>query len=209
MNESTRRLTLPLSDEDVRGLTAGQPVLLSGVMVTGRDRAHAWLVETFIEKTKAPSPDDLKAIRALDPILQGGVVYHCGPVVAGLASGDYRITAAGPTTSIREEPYQAAVIRHFGLKGVIGKGGMGEATLAALGQSPAVYFHAVGGAAVLLASTVRRVLAVHKLEFGAPEALWVIEAADFPAIVSMDAHGNDLHRDIRKRSSDLLDNLLT
>jgi fumarate hydratase class I len=205
MNESPRLLSLPLSDDDVLGLAAGGAVLLSGVLVTGRDRAHAWLVETFIRKTIPPSRDDLKDFEVLQPVLQGGVIYHCGPVVAGLDSGDYHFTAAGPTTSIRDEPYQADVIRHFGLKGVIGKGGMGEATLAALTQAPAVYFHAVGGAAVLLASTVKRVLAVHKLEFGAPEALWVIEVRHFPAVVTMDARGRDLHREIRERSADLLE----
>jgi fumarate hydratase subunit beta len=208
MNEPALHLTLPLSDDDVLGLAAGQSVLLSGVLVTGRDRAHAWLVETFISKTRTPTKDEQKAIESLRPVLRGGVIYHCGPVVAGLETGDYRFTAAGPTTSIRDEPYQADVIQHFGLKGVIGKGGMGEATLAALRQSPAVYFHAVGGAAVLLASTVQRVLAVHKLEFGVPEALWVIEVQDFPAVVTMDAHGRDLHREIKDRSAAVLTSLL-
>ncbi|MHC1783454.1 MAG: FumA C-terminus/TtdB family hydratase beta subunit [Anaerolineaceae bacterium] len=204
MSESPRRLALPLSDADVLGLAAGQSVLLSGVLVTARDRAHAWLVETFIRETRQPSRDDRKAIEALRPVLRGGVIYHCGPVVAGLDDGDYRFISAGPTTSIREETYQADVLRHFSLKGVIGKGGMGEATLAALQQSPAVYFHAVGGAAVLLASTVQRVLAVHKLDFGAPEALWAIEVRDFPTVVTMDAHGRDLHREIRERSASML-----
>jgi fumarate hydratase subunit beta len=208
MSDSPRRLTLPLSDADVLGLTAGQSVLLSGVLVTARDRAHEWLVSTFISKVRQPTKDDLKIIEALRPVLRGGVIYHCGPVVAGLDTGDYRFMAAGPTTSIRDEPYQADVIRQFGLKGVVGKGGMGEATLSALRQAPAVYFHAVGGAAVLLASTVQKVLAVHKLEFGVPEALWVIEVRDFPAVVTMDAHGRDLHREIKDRSAAALTSLL-
>lgn len=177
-------------------------------MVTGRDRAHQWLVETIIRKTRLPSADDLAAYEALLPYLRGGVIYHCGPVVTGRGPMDYRFTAAGPTTSAREEPYQAEVIRHFHLKGVIGKGGMSDRTLVALHELPAVYFHAVGGAAALIASTVQRVLSVHKLEFGAPEAMWVIEVKDFPATVTMDAHRRNLHQEIKDRSASALDGLI-
>lgn len=207
MNDAVQRLTLPLSDEDVRGLAAGQAVALSGLLVTARDRAHQWLVETIIHRTRRPDHEDQAAYNALLPYLQGGIIYHCGPVVAGLETGRYQVTAAGPTTSIRDEPYQADIIRHFHLKGVIGKGGMGSQTLTALQQAPAVYFHAVGGAAVLIASTITRVLAVHRLDFGVPEALWVLEVKNFPAVVTMDSHGRDLHREVREHSAAALENL--
>jgi fumarate hydratase subunit beta len=208
MTEPALSLPLPLSDADVLSLYAGQAVALSGVLVTGRDRAHQWLIETFIRHLRTPTGEDQAAYDALLPHLQRGVIYHCGPVVTGSDPSTYRFTAAGPTTSIREEPYQDAVIRHFNLKGVIGKGGMGERTRSALQGAPAVYFHAVGGAAALIAATVRRVLAVQRLDFGVPEALWVIEVADFPAVVTMDAHGRDLHQEIKSRSASALNGLM-
>jgi fumarate hydratase class I len=177
-------------------------------MLTGRDAAHKWMVETFIDKIRAPQGDDQMVYDALRPLLRGGAIYHCGPVVAGLNTQQYRFVAAGPTTSTREEPYQAEVIRHFGLKAVIGKGGMGAKTLQACQQEQAVYLHAIGGAASLIARTVRRVVGVHKLEFGVPEALWVIEVEDFPAVVTMDAHGASLHAEVEARSRRTLESLL-
>ncbi|MCI0521731.1 MAG: fumarate hydratase C-terminal domain-containing protein [Chloroflexi bacterium] len=203
-----RTLSLPISDEVIRSLKVGEPVLLSGVMVTGRDVVHKWLMDTFIKKTRPPQGDDLEVYQALKPLLQGSVIYHCGPVVAGLDTGDYRFVAAGPTTSIREEPYQGAVMRHFDIKGVIGKGGMGAQTLAACQEVPGVYLHAVGGAASLIAQTVTRVLGVYKLDFGVPEAMWVIEVKDFPAVVTMDAHGASQHAVIEEQSLAALEELL-
>jgi fumarate hydratase class I len=129
-------------------------------------------------------------------------------VVAGLETREYRFVAAGPTTSTREEPYQGDVMRHFKVQGVIGKGGMGPLTLAACQEVPGVYFHAVGGAATLIAQTVKRVVGVYKLEFGVPEAMWVIEVQDFPAVVTMDAHGNSLHAEVESRSREKLEELL-
>jgi fumarate hydratase class I len=128
--------------------------------------------------------------------------------VAGLETQEYRFVAAGPTTSIREEPYQGDVMRHFHLQAVIGKGGMGPKTLAACQEVPGVYLHAIGGAATLIAQTVTRVLGVHKLDFGVPEALWVIEVKDFPAVVTMDAHGGSLHARIENESRAALEKLL-
>ncbi|GAP05392.1 hydro-lyases, Fe-S type, tartrate/fumarate subfamily, beta region [Anaerolinea thermolimosa] len=202
------RLTIPISDDSIRSLKVGQSVLLSGIMLTGRDAAHKWIVDTFIKKTRPPQGDDLEVFQAIQPLLNGGIIYHCGPVVAGLDTGHYRFVAAGPTTSIREEPYQGDVMRLFNLKGVIGKGGMGEQTLRACQEVPAVYFHAIGGAASLIAQTVQRVLGVYKLEFGVPEAMWVIEVKDFPAVVTMDAQGNSLHEKVRQESNAILENLL-
>jgi len=203
-----QQVTLPFSDEVVRSLKVGDPVALSGVIVTGRDAAHKWMIDTFINKTRQPEGDDLEIYEALKPLLDGGIIYHCGPVVAGLDSGDYRFVAAGPTTSTREEPYQGDVMRHFNVQGVIGKGGMGPKTLAACQEVPGLYLHAIGGAASLIAQSVKRVLKVYKLDFGVPEAMWVIEVKDFPAVVTMDSHGNSLHAVVNQRSKAVLDELL-
>ena len=203
-----RAVTLPIDDETIRSLKVGDSLALSGVMMTGRDAVHKWMIETFIKKTRQPQGDDLKVYDNIRPILKGGLIYHCGPVVAGLDTKEYRFVAAGPTTSIREEPYQGDVMRHFDLKGVIGKGGMGPKTLVACQEIPGVYLHAIGGAASLIAQSVRRVLDVYKLEFGVPEAMWVIQVKDFPAVVTMDAHSNSLHADVEKKSKVVLDELL-
>lgn len=203
-----RTLQIPIQEEDIRSLHVGEPVALRGVMITGRDAVHKWMIDTFIKKTRPPQGDDLEVYAALQPILQDGVIYHCGPVVSGLESRDYRFVAAGPTTSIREEPYQGDVMRHFRLRGVIGKGGMGAKTLDACQEVPGVYLHAIGGAASLIAQTVVKVLGVYKLDFGVPEAMWVIEVKDFPAVVTMDAHGESLHAVVEAQSRAVLDNLL-
>jgi fumarate hydratase class I len=203
-----REITIPISDETIRELKVGDPVLLSGILVTGRDAAHKWMIETFIKKTRAPQGDDLEAYNNLKTLLNGAVIYHCGPVVAGLDTKEYRFVAAGPTTSIREEPYQADVMKHFNVKGVIGKGGMGAKTLKGCEETPAVYFHAIGGAASYIAQSVKKVLAVYKLEFGVPEALWVVEVKDFPVVVTMDAHGQSQHAVVEDSSRKVLDELL-
>ena len=203
-----RTLTLPLSPETIRELKVGDPVALRGVMLTGRDAAHKWMIDTFIKKTRQPSGDDSAVAEAIRPLLDGGAIYHCGPVVAGLDTKEYRFVAAGPTTSTREEPYQGDVMRHFHVRAVIGKGGMGPKTLAACRETPGVYLHAIGGAATLIAQTVKRVLGVHKLDFGVPEAMWVIEVEDFPAVVTMDSHGGSLHVDVEARSREALTRLM-
>jgi fumarate hydratase class I len=202
------QVNIPIQDEVIRNLKVGDPVALSGVMITGRDTVHKWMVETFIKKTRQPQGDDLEVYQAIKPLLDGGVIYHCGPVVAGLDSKQYRFVAAGPTTSIREEPYQGDVMKHFNVRGVIGKGGMGPKTLAACQEVPGAYLHAVGGAASLIAQTVTRVLGVYKLDFGVPEAMWVIEVKDFPVVVTMDAHGGSQHAVIEQQSKAVLDELL-
>jgi fumarate hydratase class I len=203
------KLSIPISDAQIRELSVGDPVSLSGVMLTGRDTVHKWMIETFIKKTRKPSGDDEQVYEVIRPLLEGSAIYHCGPVVAGLDSGDYRFVAAGPTTSIREEPYQGDVLRHFNLKAVIGKGGMGEQTLKACQEVPAVYLHAIGGAASLIAQSVVKVRGVHKLDFGVPEAMWEIEVKGFPAVVTMDAHGNSLHAEVEAQSQAILRSLLS
>jgi fumarate hydratase class I len=176
------RLTTPLGEEQVRSLKVGDVVLLSGVLHTGRDTLHHHLMTH-------DSPVDLR----------GAALYHCGPVA--LKEGDkWRMNAAGPTTSSREEPYQADVIRKFGLRAVIGKGGMGPKTLAALKEHGAVYLNAIGGAAQYYSRCITSVEGVDFLDFGIPEAMWHIRVKDFPAIVTMDARGNSLHADVEKAS---------
>jgi fumarate hydratase subunit beta len=203
-----REITIPISEEIIRDLKVGEPVTLSGVMVTGRDAAHKWLIETFIRKTRQPEGDDQQVYGQLKGLLDGGVIYHCGPVVAGLETEEYRFVAAGPTTSIREEPYQAEVMQHFNARGVIGKGGMGSKTLQGCQEVPFVYFHAIGGAASLIAQSVQKVLGVYKMEFGVPEAFWVIRVVDFPVVVTMDAHGGSQHAVVEQQSAKVLAELL-
>ena len=202
-------LITPISDSAIRALRVGEPVLLSGLIMTGRDMVHKWMSDTFIKRQREPQGDDLAVYKAIKPVLSGGVIYHCGPVVSGLDTKNYRFVAAGPTTSIREEPYQGDVMRHFNVKAVIGKGGMGEGTLAACGEVPGVYLHAIGGAASLIAQTVVRVPGVYKLEFGVPEAMWIIEVKNFPVVVTMDSHGNSLHETIAETSRQVLAALIS
>ena len=182
-------LTAPLTEEKVRALKVGDVVLIRGEVYTGRDAVHAHLM-------KNPPPVDLN----------GAILYHCGPVM--LKSGDkWSVKAAGPTTSIREEPYQADVIKRYGVRAVIGKGGMGAKTSAALKEFGAVYLNAIGGAAQYYARTVQDVLDVNLIDFGIPEAMWHLRVDNFPAIVTMDAHGNSLHADVEKATGAQLEQL--
>ena len=177
------KLSFPFTEEKIRALKVGDEVLISGVVFTGRDAVHKYLHDGG----------------ALPPgvNLRDGIIYHCGPVMMPQDDGSYKCTAAGPTTSIREEPYQGQIIRDFGVRAVIGKGGMGDRTLAACQEHGCVYLHAIGGAAQVLAECIQRVRNVYFLkEFGSPEAIWELEVEDFPAVVTMDAHGNSLHRDV-------------
>ncbi|HET9704693.1 MAG TPA: FumA C-terminus/TtdB family hydratase beta subunit [Vicinamibacterales bacterium] len=177
-------LQAPIDEATIRSLKVGDVVMVSGRAYTGRDAVHHHLA------SHAPPVD-----------LSGGVLYHCGPVVAKQADGGWKVTAAGPTTSIREEPYQADIIGKYGVRAVIGKGGMGGKTLAGLKQHGAVYLNAIGGAAQFYARCIERVEGVSLIEFGTPEAMWHLQLRDFPAIVTMDAHGNSLHKDLEQESA--------
>ncbi len=189
------KLRTPISEEDIRKLRVGDTVHLSGVIVTARDQAHKLMIEE--------RPDFIR------DALKESVIYHCGPVVKKDEQGNWQFVSAGPTTSAREEPYQADVICEYNVRGVIGKGGMGPKTAEGLKKCGAVYFHAVGGAGTLIANAVKKVLDVHKLEeFGTPEAFWVIEVEDFPLVVTMDSHGGSLHKEILEKSSKIADDLI-
>ena len=180
------RLTTPLEENDVRGLKAGDVVLLSGIVNTARDAVHKYLFDG----------GDLESIH-------GSVIYHCGPVVIQ-QDDHHRVVAAGPTTSIREEPYQADIIRRFDIKAVMGKGGMGEKTRQACQQHGCVYLHGIGGAAQVYAQCVEQVLGVSLEEFGSPEAVWQLQVKDLPAVVTIDAHGRSLHQEVTEHSQGLL-----
>lgn len=189
------KLKTPISEQDIRKLKVGDTVFLSGVIVTGRDEAHKLMIE---EK-----PDFIR------DVLKESVIYHCGPVVKKGEDGKWRFVSAGPTTSAREEPYQADVVCEYNVRGVIGKGGMGPKTAEGLQRCGAVYFHAVGGAGTLIANAVKEVKTVYKLEeFGTPEAFWVIEVEDFPLVVTMDSHGGSLHKEIKEKSEKIAKELM-
>ncbi|HCB49278.1 MAG TPA: fumarate hydrolyase [Chloroflexi bacterium] len=200
------KLTIPIPDEDIRALHIGDTVFLNGIIVTGRDAAHKFMIENYIRQPV--SSEQAELYEEIKQLLDGGVIYHCGPVVKQHEDGRWSFVAAGPTTSIREEVYQPEVIAHFNLKGVIGKGGMGPNTLKACREQPAVYFHAIGGAASLIAQSVKEVVTVHKMEFGVPEAMWVIRVEDFPVVVTMDSHGQSIHEQVETQSKEKLGQLL-
>jgi fumarate hydratase subunit beta len=174
-------LATPVSEDAIRALKVGDEVAITGRLFTGRDAVHKFLHEG------GQLPPGVN--------FAGGILYHCGPVIIKDGQGNWKCVAAGPTTSIREEPYQGQIIRDFGLRGVIGKGGMGGRTLEACRQYGCVYLHAIGGAAQVLAERITRVPHVYFMDkFGAPEAIWEFEVVSFPAVVTMDAHGNSLHQ---------------
>lgn len=177
------KLSFPFTEDKIRALKVGDEVLISGVVYTGRDAVHKYLHEG------GPLPAGVS--------FKDGIIYHCGPVMMKQDDGTWKCTAAGPTTSIREEPYQWQIIRDLGLRGVIGKGGMGDKTLAACKEYGCVYLHAIGGAAQVLAERIQRVRNVYMMEkFGAPEAIWELELVDFPAVVTIDSHGRSLHQEV-------------
>jgi fumarate hydratase class I len=181
------RISAPFTEEKIRALRVGDEVLLNGIVFTGRDAVHKFLHDGG----KLPSGVSF----------QDGIIYHCGPVVLPDAEVKWKVVAAGPTTSAREEPYQGSIIKDFGLRGVIGKGGMGERTLKACQEYGCVYFHAIGGAAQVLAECIKRVRNVYFMEeFGSPEAVWELEVVDFPVVVTMDSHGGSLHKKVLEES---------
>lgn len=188
-----KKLNYPFTHEQVKEFKVGDMVLITGKLFTGRDAVHKRLHDGV-----KPPVD-----------LENQIIYHCGPVIMqDKSTGKYTVTAAGPTTSIREEPYQADVMKDYGIVGVIGKGGMGAMTLAGCKEYGCVYFHAIGGAAQVLAEKIDSVDAVHWLDLGSPEAIWELSVTEFPVVVTMDAHGNSLHDKVQKSSEEELKKLL-
>ena len=185
--EEAITLTAPITEEQIRQLKVGDVVKITGRMYTGRDAIHKYLMDN-------DAPVDL----------DGQVIYHCGPVMLKDDEGNWHVKAAGPTTSIREEPYQGDIMKKFGIRAVIGKGGMGAKTLAALKDHGGVYLNAIGGAAQYYAECVKSVDGVDLMNFGIPEAMWHLQVEGFTAVVTMDSHGNSLHEDVEKSSLEKL-----
>lgn len=187
-----KKLVYPFAESDVRSLNAGDAVSVSGRIYTGRDKFH----KHFADGGK------------ITVDFRDGALYHCGPVVVR-DGGGWRVMAAGPTTSVRENPYEPAFIEKSGVRIIIGKGGMDAATLAAMKRFGCVYIQAVGGAAALSAAAVKKVAGVSYLdEFGAAEAVWHFDVEDFRGVVAMDASGRSLFAEIGEESQARLDKLL-
>jgi len=185
-----------MTRKDVLDLHVGDMVLIKGLLVTGRDKLHKYLFNERPPKELIPFS------------LDGTILYHCGPIIEKTPKG-FQFIAGGPTTSMRVEMYEPQIIAEYGIRGVMGKGGMGRETLGALRKYGCVYLHTIGGAAVYLAGRVKRVAGVWKLEeFGMTEAMWILEVNDFPAIVTMDAYGKSLHDEIEMKSRAVLEELL-
>ena len=165
---------------DFTRLKVGDKVLLNGTVFTARDKAHLFLLENHFPKIK------------------NSLIYHCGPLIK-----NNMVVAAGPTTSSRLNSYTPKLIEKYNIKAIIGKGGMDDTVLRAL-KGKAVYFSAVGGAALVYAKSMK-VKNVYKKEFGMCEAIWELGVKNFPVIVTMDSKGNSLHRDILTRSKKALE----
>jgi fumarate hydratase class I len=206
---AAKRINTPLTEDIVMSLEVGDMVSINGLIVTGRDKVHKFLAHEKPDKKEIPFE------------LEGGIIYHCGPIIKDSyklqvtsykseeKNSSLKVIAAGPTTSMRVEMYEAEIIKTYGIRGIIGKGGMGEKTLNVMREQGCVYFHTISGAAAYLADRIKNVKGGWKIEeFGAPEAMWLLEVEDFPAIVTMDAHGNSLHRYIEKVSLENLRQIL-
>jgi len=187
---TTYRLRTPIPEEEVRRLRVGDTIYVSGIMVTARDAAHRRALELYRRGESLPVD------------LRGGVLFHCGPIVRK-SDGGWEVIAAGPTTSTRMEAFESDFIRAYGVRVVVGKGGMGPKTAEAMRKFGAVYAAFTGGAAVLAAKAIRRVVGVEWLDLGMPEALWIFEVEDFgPLTVAIDTHGNNLHEEVRRRAQE-------
>ena len=194
-----KTLSYPFFEKSIRALKTGDAVSITGRIYTGRDKFHKF----FADGGKLPVD------------FTDGALYHCGPVVvedshpSSLIPHPYRVVAAGPTTSVRENPYEPDFIAKTGVRIIIGKGGMDEKTLAAMKKHGCVYVQAVGGGGAIYADAVKTVAGVSMLkEFGAAEAVWHLDVIDFRGVVAMDAHGNSLFDTVRQSSETKLASLI-
>lgn len=179
-----KELVYPFTEKAVRALKVGDAVSITGRIYTGRDRFH----KHFADGGKVPVD------------FTDGALYHCGPVVVRDGAG-WRVVAAGPTTSVRENPYEPAFIAQSGVRLIIGKGGMNQETLAAMKRFGCVYIQAVGGAAAISAASIRKVAGVSLLkEFGAAEACWHFDVVDFRGVVAMDSRGRSLFAEVAEKA---------
>jgi fumarate hydratase subunit beta len=179
----------PILEEDVRKLSVGDIIYVTGTLITARDAAHKRISEYLEKKKKLPFNFD------------GSPLFHCGPL-ARLVNGKWVVLAAGPTTSMRMESFESEVIQKLGIRLIIGKGGMGKKTSTAMKHFGAVYGAFTGGAAVLAAKMVKKVKDVQWLDLGAPDAVWILAVDQFgPLIICMDTHGNNLFSDIQTNAA--------
>lgn len=178
MNAVKKILTTPIRDEDLEDLNVGDVVYLTGQLVTCRDVAHRRLIELG---------------RELPVDLEGGAIFHAGPIVRQKEDGDYEMVSIGPTTSMRMEKFEKEFIRQTGVKLVVGKGGMGAETAAGCVENKAVHAIFPGGCAVLAATKVEKIEGAEWKDLGMPETLWINKVNEFgPLIISIDTRGNNL-----------------
>lgn len=190
---NVKKIEYPFSSEQVVDLKIGDLVSLSGKIFTGRDRLHKYLFEGG----------------KVDADLQNGVIYHCGPIVIK-KDGHWVARSAGPTTSIREEPYMADIIRRYNLRFIIGKGGMGDDTARACANHGCVYLQVTGGAAVSIAQNIESVAGVSLInEFGPAEAMWEFVVKNMLAVVTIDAKGRSLYKRVQSASKRMLKQLIS
>lgn len=178
-----QKLITPLKISDIQNLKAGDEVLLNGTIFAARDRAHEFFLDNNFEQ------------------IQGGIIYHCGPIVDG-----EKVVAAGPTTSQRLNIFTPQLIQKYDIKAIVGKGGMDEKVLEAM-RGKAVYLAAIGGAGVLYAKNIK-LKNIYKKEFGMSDAIYEFEVNNFPLIVGMDAHGESLYKKVNDESNDVFKRLL-
>jgi len=180
-------LSTPVSKEEIIKLKVGDMVYLSGKIITARDRAHMRAKEYIRIDKKVPNE------------FENSVVYHCGPIVKK-KNGNWKVISAGPTTSYRMESLEHELIQRFGIKMIIGKGGMGEKTAKALKEFKSVYCSFTGGTGAYVTQNIKKILNVEWLDLGTPEAVWIFEVLDFgPLVVSMDSHGGNLYNEVNKK----------
>ena len=188
-------LHIPLKEEEVRSLRIGDVVYLAGTIYTARDMAHLRMRE------KREAGEELPFR------LEGGAIFHAGPVALRNEDGSWRLSVIGPTTSIRMEPH-ADFVGGEGVRAVIGKGGMGPGTLAACGKYGYVYLQAAPGCAALLARGIGAIRSVTWLDMGMPEAVWELDAQCFgPLVVGMDTHGESIYAKLRENALEKIDSL--
>lgn len=171
-------LTTPIKDEDLEGLNVGDVVYLTGRLVTCRDVAHRRLIEQG---------------RELPVKLEGGAIFHAGPIVRKKDDGNFEMVSIGPTTSMRMEKFEREFIKQTGVKLIVGKGGMGPETAAGCQENKAVHAIFPGGCAVLAATQVEEIEGAEWQDLGMPETLWINRVKEFgPLIISIDTKGNNL-----------------
>ena len=180
-----------MDENTVRNLKLGETVYLRGLIITGRDEMHMRALSS----------------KEVPPELYGATLFHCGPIMAE-KNGKMDVIAAGPTTSARMNSMEAEMIRRFGIRAIIGKGGMSDDVLGAMKEIGCVYLAAIGGAAVSLAEGLNETVGVKWEDLGMAEAMWKFKAERFgPLIVAMDANGNSIYENVENKVKEFVKGL--